>query len=75
MDQKRYEQLKRKSNEQGEVTTNEYLEIMSYEQPEYYQKLMKAYNHWDEMDEEEFEQIMDELSLQDRELIEEQINS
>ena len=36
---------------------------------------MKAYNHWDEMDEEEFEQILDELSPQDRELIEEQINS
>lgn len=48
---------------------------MSYEQPEYYQKFMKAFKHWDEMDEEEFEQIMDELSPQDRELIEELIDS
>lgn len=36
---------------------------------------MKAYNHWDEMDEEEFEQIMGKLFPQDRELIEEQFNS
>lgn len=74
MDQKRYEKLKRKSDEQGEITTNEYLEIMSYEQPEYYQKFMRAFNHWDEIDEDEFEQIMNELSPQDRELIEELID-
>lgn len=47
---------------------------MSYEQPEYYKKFTKAFNHWDVMDEDEFEQIMNELSPQDRELIEEQID-
>lgn len=74
MNNKRYEELKRKSEKYGEITRNEYLEIMSYERPEYYQKLMNVYNNWDTMDENEFERIMNELDPQDRGIIDELID-
>jgi hypothetical protein len=70
----RYKELKRKSDRQGYVTEAEYLEIMSYERPEYHQKIMRAINDWEEMDEDEFEQILDELDQQDQELVYEHIN-
>lgn len=74
MNQKRYKELKSKADKQGYINTNEYLEIMSYEQPDYYHKLMRVWNHWDEMNENEVEQILNELLPQDRELVLEQIN-
>jgi len=53
------------ADEQGKITQKEYLELMCYEQPEYYQKFMRAFNHWDEMGEDEFEQIMNDLFPQE----------
>jgi len=74
MTQERYRELMRITEERDNITTSEYLEIMSYEQPAYYKKLIKAYKYWDEIDQEELEQIIDELSPQDAELVLEQIN-
>lgn len=64
----RHEKLKLKSQSHG-LTTNEYLEILIYDQPEYHEKIMNLIHHWEEMDEHEFEQLMDELLPDDQELV------
>lgn len=73
MSKKRYEQLKRKGD-LGEITTDDYLEILSYEKPDYYRDLQNAIQNWDVMEEDEFERIMDSLELMDRELVQDGID-
>lgn len=74
MDKKRYEELTKKAEQTGEVSTDEYLEIMSYERPEYYYKLMTAISGWEEMSEQEFDELSKEIAPQDWELVQEQID-
>lgn len=73
MGKKRYEQLKRKAD-RDELTYDDYLEILSYEKPDYYRDLLNVILNWDQMEEEEFVRIMDTLELMDQEYLQESID-
>jgi len=70
MNKRRYNELKRKD----ELTEAEYLEIMSYEDPNTFDNLTNLINNWDTMDEDEIEKRAKDLSPQDWELVQEQID-
>lgn len=69
----RYEQLKKKAD-RDELTRDDYLELLRYEKPAYYNNLQDALLNWETMDDDDFERIMDSLEPMDREYVMESID-
>lgn len=75
MSDKRYEEIKRKSERYGEISTEEYHYILKYDRPEYYENLSNLLENWDRMDQEEVDSSFEKLDPQDQEYVVDHINT
>lgn len=75
MSSKRYEDIKRKSDNNVELTTSEHHELLKYDAPEYYDKLTNILDNWEEMDDDVFKALFDQLEAQEQEYVMDYVNT
>lgn len=75
MSRERYNDIKRKAETHGVLSTEEQHVLLRYDEPEYYDKLTNLLDNWEEMDDQAFKVIFDQLNPQEQEYVMDYVNT
>lgn len=66
---KEYKKIQKKIENGDDITTDEYLEVLRHDRPEYYEIISRLMCDWETMDEDEFEKMSKKIEPQDWEIV------
>lgn len=66
---KEYKKIQKKIENGDDITTDEYLEVLRHDRPEYYEIISRLMCDWKTMDEDEFEEMSKKIEPQDWEIV------
>ncbi|MCC5890621.1 MAG: hypothetical protein JJU01_08615 [Alkalibacterium sp.] len=75
MSSKQYKEIKRKAEAHDELSTEEHHVLLRYDEPEYYDKLTHILDNWEDMDDQVFRTLFDQLKPQEQEYVMDYVNT